>query len=542
MKRLSLLLSVALASFAAACSSGGSGVQPPPPTGNFTLASLKGNYAFSMVGEDINGGFITRVGSFIADGNGGITSAFEDLIDTSTGTITTVAFTQPGTYSISANGKGTMTFQTAAGTGLVLSIVLSAAAPAGQGLMIETDPVTAINATSSGSFSQQNTAIFTTPFAASNYVFDFSGLDASGAPVSFVGEVQINAGGVVGGGTFDRNDASISTDPSGPLPIVSGGSYTADPVNNATYGRSTITFNGLSYAIYPVDQTHAKVLETDGLALTSGDLFEQTGTIPSQNSAFTTSFVYLVGGTSFNSSNTFALTRAGSFLPDGNGTLTTSAIRYDQNNNGTHLCVDSGDSACAASAVGAYVIGTGTNFTVGRGTLSLSQITGQSATISDVFYFISPNSFVIQDTSSSVVADGTMATQSGTFTASALAGNYIFNLSGQVLGTSGFEEDFVGFYALSSSTSNNITGVSDFVELGSSSNRPPAFINEAISGTLQINGDGTKRNGYQINITGTSPSPQINFIAYIASPQQVFLIGTGSNRVTAGMAVFQPTP
>ncbi|HXY25035.1 MAG TPA: hypothetical protein VEI73_10320 [Candidatus Acidoferrum sp.] len=536
MKRLSLLLSVALASFAAACSSGGSGVQPPPPSGNFTNASLKGNYAFSMVGEDTSGGFITRVGSFIADGNGGITSAFEDLSDG--GALSTVAFTQPGSYTMQANGKGTLTLLTAAGTGLQLSIALSAPAPAGQGLMIQTD----LNATSSGSFSQQNTAIFATPFAASNYVFDFSGLDSVGAPTSYVGEVAINAGGVVGVGTFDRNDANIPTDPSGPQPIIAGGSYLPDPINNATYGRSTITFAGLSYAIYPVDQTHAKVLETDGQALTSGDLFEQTGTIPSQNSAFTTSFVYLVGGTSFNSSNTFALTRAGSFLPDGNGTLTTSAIRYDQNNNGTHLCVDSGDSACAASAVGAYVIGTGTNFTVGRGTLSLSQITGQSATISDVFYFISPNSFVIQDTSSSVVADGSAATQSGTFTNASLAGNYIFNLSGQVLGANGFEEDFVGQYALSSAASSNITGVSDFVELGSGSNHSPAFLNEAIAGTLQVNGDGTKRNGYQLNITGTSPSPQINFIAYIASPQQMFLIGTGTNRVTAGTAVFQPTP
>jgi hypothetical protein len=535
-RRLLFVLATCAALWIAACSSGG-GVQPPPPSGKFTNASLKGNYAFSMVGEDLNGQFITRVGSFVADGNGGITSAFEDLDDG--GSLTTVAFTQPGTYSISANGKGTMTFMTAAGTGLQLSIALSAAAPAGQGLMIETDPVTAINATSSGSFSQQNTAIFATPFAASNYVFDFSGMDGTGAPTSYVGEVLINAGGVVGGGTFDRNDAGISTDPSGPQPVT-GGSYAIDLTNNATYGRSTITFNGLSYAIYPTDQTHAKVLEIDGQAFTSGDIFEQTGTIPSQNSQFTTSFVYLVGGTSFNTVNTFALTRAGSFTPDGNGNLTSTDIRFDQNNGGTTLCVDpKSGSGCTSSATGTYVIGNGTNFQAGRGSMNV-QIPGQKAQINDVFYMISPSSFVIQDADSSVVADGTMATQSGTFTNSSLAGNYVFNLSGQVLGSNGFEEDFDGFYALSSSASNNITGVSDFVELGSTSNRPPAFINEAISGTLQINGDGTKRNGYQINITGTSPSPQINFIAYIASPQQMFLIGTGNNRVTAGTVVLQP--
>jgi hypothetical protein len=502
--------------------------------GTFTNASLKGNYAFSMVGEDINGNFIARVGSFVADGNGGITNALEDLDDA--GTISTVAFAQPSSYSIQANGKGTITL-TSLGGALSLSISLSAPAPAGQGLMIQTD----LTATSSGSFSQQNTAIFTTPFAASNYVFDFSGLDSAGAATSYVGEIAINAGGVVGSGTVDRNDGSVATDPSGPLAISGGGSYMADPVNNATFGRGTITFGGLSLAYYPVDQTHAKVLQIDGSSLTSGDLFEQTGAIPTQNSAFTTSFVYLVGGSSLQAGN--PLTRAGRFTPDGSGNLTSASIRFDQNNDGVPLCVDpASGSGCSPSATGTYVIGTGTNFALGRGTLNL-MIQGQNAAISDVFYMISPSSFVIQDISANVIADGSMASQTGTFTQSSLAGNYIFNLSGQVLpsgGNVGFEEDFVGQYALSTATSKNITGASDFVEPGSTSNKVPAFLNVAITGTLQVNGDGTQRNGYQLVINGTSPSPQINFIGYFASPQQMFLIGTGANRVTAGTVVLQP--
>ncbi|HYL86826.1 MAG TPA: hypothetical protein VE263_21550 [Candidatus Angelobacter sp.] len=538
MRRLSLLLSIGLASFAAACSSG-NGVAPPPPMGNFTNASLKGNYAFSMVGEDINGQFIARVGSFVADGSGGISAAFEDVTDA--GTNTTVAFGQPSTYNIQANGKGTITLATLAGSALQLSISLNAVAPAGQGLMIQTD----LNATSSGSFSQQNTAIFTTPFAASNYVFDFSGVDSAGAATSYVGEIAINAGGVVGSGTVDRYDGNTPTDPSGPLAINGGGSYVADPVNNATFGRGTITFGGLSFAYYPVDQTHAKVLEIDNSSFTSGDFFEQTGAIPSQNSAFTTSFAYLVGGTSFNSVNSFPLTRAGRFTPDGNGNLTSASIRFDQNNGGAPGCVDpTAGSGCSPSATGTYVIGTGTNFPVGRGTLSLV-IPGQKATINDVFYMISPSSFVIQDTSANVIADGSMASQTGTFTQAALAGNYIFNLSGQVLPSGGslaFEEDFVGQYALSTATTKNITGASDFVEPGSTSNRVPVFLNVAITGTLNVSGDGTQRNGYQLVLNGASPSPQINFIGYFTSPQQMFLIGTGTSRVTAGTVVFQPTP
>ena len=69
---MKLFLSVVIlaASIAAACGGGGSTTPPPPPpVGKFSNASLKGQYAYSMSGEDLNGAFIARVGSFSADGN-----------------------------------------------------------------------------------------------------------------------------------------------------------------------------------------------------------------------------------------------------------------------------------------------------------------------------------------------------------------------------------------------------------------------------------------------------------------------------------------
>jgi hypothetical protein len=499
--------------------------------GGYTNASLKGNYAFSMTGQDgTTGAFIARIGSFIADGNGNITNAIEDLDDG--GSISTVSFSQGGTYSIQANGRGILTLQTAAASGLQLSISLSAPAPAGKGFMIQTD----LSSTSSGNFSQQDVTSFTQPFSAFTYVFDFSGTDNTGFPTTFIGNVALNGAGGVGVGVFDRNDGGISTDPAGPLTINAGGSYQLDSSagNAANFGRGTITFGGLSFAFYPIDQTHAFILETDGSSLTSGDFFQQNGTIATQNSGFTGSFVFLAGGAAL--TNSTALTRAARFTADGGGNLTS--VRFDQNDNGNFLCVDT--TACGSSqATGTYTIGP----TAGRGTLSI-QIQGQQAVIDEVFYLVSPTSMVIQDSSANVVASGTMLAQTGTFSNSSLAGNYIFTLTGQVLpsgGNVGFEEDFVGQYALSSSASNNISGVSDFVELGSTSNHIPAFLNVPITGTLKINGDGTLRNGYQL-ITGNSPSTTINFTAYMISPSQAFLIGTGSNRVTAGTVSSQQTP
>src|SRR5262249_39517406 len=170
MNRLTVLLSLCVAIFAAACGGGGSGSVPPPPTGTFAKSSLKGNYAFSMSGEDLNGFFISRVGSFVADGSGNITGAVEDVVDGRTGATAAIAFTG-GTYTVQPNGQGTITLNSAAGTGLAFSISLNAAAPNGSGFLIQTD----LNASSGGTFSQQNVGAFTQPLAAANYVFDFTG-------------------------------------------------------------------------------------------------------------------------------------------------------------------------------------------------------------------------------------------------------------------------------------------------------------------------------------------------------------------------------
>jgi hypothetical protein len=530
-RRFAFLFVLVVAMLSAACS-GGSSSTPPPPTGGFTAASLKGNYAFSMSGQDANGLFITRVGSFVADGNGHVTAAIEDLDDG--GSIATVPFTQGGSYTIQANGRGTLTLNTAVNSGLILSISLSSPAPNAAGLLIQTD----LNSTSSGSFAQQNVSSFTQPFAAANYTFDFSGADTIGAPISLVGEIGVNGAGGLGTGVLDRNDGGNATDPSGPLTINAGGNYVPDnnAGNAANFGRGTFSFAGLSFAFYPIDQTHAKFLQIDGSAFTSGDVVQQNGAIPSQNSGFTTAFTFLVAGSALNTGT--ALTRAMRFTPDGNGHLGT--IRIDQNSDGSFFCVDSGDSGCSSQTPsGTYSI-TGPG---GRGTLSIS-IPGQNATINDVFYVAGPALAFIQDISANVVADGSMLGQVGGLPAS---GNFIFNLTGQVLpsnGNVGFEEDFVGQYTLSTSVTNNISGTSDFVELGSTSNHIPAFTNVATTGTLKINGDGTGRNAYQLMFApGGSPAVKINFTAYMGgSPPQLLLIGTDGNRVSIGSASTQATP
>src|SRR5512137_707204 len=167
---MKLLLSVVIltASIAAACGGGGSTPPPPPPVGKFSNASLKGQYAYSMSGEDLNGAFIARVGSFFADGNGNITQGFEDV--NSVSGVTQVSLSG-GNYVIQPNGRGTLAL-TNATSSLLLSITLIST---NKGFMIQTD----LGATSSGNFTLQTTSAFTNAGINGKYVFDVSGVDSN---------------------------------------------------------------------------------------------------------------------------------------------------------------------------------------------------------------------------------------------------------------------------------------------------------------------------------------------------------------------------
>src|SRR5437879_5161007 len=206
MKRLLLFSAMALAVFTGACSSGVGGPPAPQPTGNFSLASLNASYAFQMSGTDINGNFIARVGSFTADGKGNITAGIEDVNDG--GTVNLVGSSAPvvfdaapqSVYTILSNGRGKLTLHDASGT-LTFSITLTSATASSTsaGFMVETDG----NATASGSFRAQTINTTLSPA----YAFDFSGVDASGAGLSYVGQFNTNTTTGITGGVFDRNDA-----------------------------------------------------------------------------------------------------------------------------------------------------------------------------------------------------------------------------------------------------------------------------------------------------------------------------------------------
>ncbi len=520
MKRLPLFSAIMLATFTGACSGGVGGPPPPTPTGNFSLASLNGSYAFQMSGTDVNGNFIARVGTFTADGKGNITAGIEDVNDGGTinlvGSSAPVVFdaTPQSTYTVVSNGRGKLTLHDASGT-LTFSITLTSASAASTsaGLMVETDG----NATASGSFRAQS---ITTTFSPA-YAFDFSGVNlGTQLGLSLVGQFTTNTTTNIMGGMFDENDGGSL----GPAITISPTAIILDAANSA-FGRGQTIINGRTFEFYVVDGSNLAVLEEDGSGLTSGFATAQNA-VPTQTSGVAGSFVFDVGGSANSTTSVGPLARAGRF--DANG----GAI--------TNLFLDENFSGTASTFPGAGGIGNVT-FTIdaagsGRGTLTFTDVTSGHV-FSYVFYMTSASGGFIQDTSSTVVADGSLFLQSGTFTAASLAGNYIANWSG-VNGKNGFEEDFNAQFALSSATSNNITGTVDYTELANSSNQ--IVTGAGVAGTFKLTGNGTGGGSTANTVTLQAGGQTFHFSAYLISNNSILLIGTDSAHVVLGSMARQP--
>ena len=298
------------------------------------------------------------------------------------------------------------------------------------------------------------------------------------------------------------------------------GSYTAP---DATFGRGTMTFASRNFAYYLVDNTRIRLIETDGLLFTSGDALMQTN-VPTATTAG--NFVFVIGGSSV-LGTAGPIARGGRFTTDASGNLTS--ISVDDNNNGSASITTSFTNT-------RFAIDTA-NPGTGRGTLTFTA-TGQQNPFTAVFYFSSATEAVIQDTSTGIIGDGTMLAQTGPFSSSGFTGNYAVNWSGQNLAL-GFEEDFAGQYALSSS--NSVSGAIDFVELASASKRNPLFSNIELTGNFGFSGDGTQRDTYTLT-TNSAPNTTYDFAAYIggtASAPTVLLINVDPHHVDAGTTTLQ---
>src|ERR1700742_266052 len=241
------------------CGGSGQSLSFPPPQGGFTNSNFTGPFAFSYTGTD--GGFLAGGGSFQADGSGHISSGTQD-INSGLGINTNVAIS--GTYTVRADGRGTINITSAAGNSTLDFVIVAN----GHALVTRFDG----NATGSGTIDQQTTSSFTNAALAGNYAFSLAGIDNVGNPLGVAGNFTANAAGNITGVTDSNDTGSVlpNVAMTGTIPVTASGRGTA--TINSVRGQT------LTFAYYVVDNTHLKMVETDTIFALGGEAFNKTGT------------------------------------------------------------------------------------------------------------------------------------------------------------------------------------------------------------------------------------------------------------------------
>jgi len=346
-------------------------------------SDLNGNYAFLVSGFDPSGKNFMAAGSLFASG-GAISNGIMDTNDG--GTVQTqIAFS--GTYSIGADGVGTMTL-VPVGRTFAVSFV-----PSGSGSFVQNANLIEFDNTgdqASGVLLQQTTSDFSTALTSGGYAFGFLGSDAAGLRYGLAGAFT-GSPGIFSNGMLDSDDGGT---------LQSSQAFTGTfNTPNVSTGRGTMAFSvagqAANYAFYVVNLQQVLVIEIDTTAIVSGSVLLQSGPF---GPAFLTDAVF----------ETTALPAAGTALSQ-LGVITTdsSSILNTSFNNNT-------------SVTGAIQTGSGT-YTVAtaNGRTTLTGGTGLASS-DPVIYLVQANQGFLVGTDTTVTF-GFMKAQSGSLT---LSGTY----------------------------------------------------------------------------------------------------------------------
>jgi len=323
MSSIRLVLPAVLAALAIlpSCGSSNNGTTAPvaPPSGSFSDSNLNGTYVFSVSGIDVQGAPYAVVGTFTANGSGGITAGAIDVNDADlSAPVADSAINGNSSYKVAVDGRGEVVLGTSLTSPLntiTLDFVLQ---DSSHGLLTEFDT----GATGSGTLDLQTTATPSGPFA-----FNFSGSDStSGTADAFatVGNFTIGSGGAITGLEDLSDNATAYPNQSLSGTVVAGPSTSPGTVLTTGLGSGLGT---LTFDVFVIDSTHLKFIEMDANKNLVGDAYAATSTtMPTGTLAFTLAGV-------FQSATT--VSAAGGFIvTDGSGNI-TSASTIDSNNGGT---------------------------------------------------------------------------------------------------------------------------------------------------------------------------------------------------------------
>jgi hypothetical protein len=461
----------------------------------YSTSSFRGQFAFSMAGRNAPGAFF-RAGSFIADGAGKLSTGLEDVNAASCAVTNPISFV--GTYTVSADGRGTMTFADGC-TPSTFSFVL---------VNNNQLQITGFDnsGTATGQANLQDPTFFNASGLIGTYVFDFAGVHGV-SPLSEIGEFTSDGLGKITSGSIDVNDGgSVSQ-----LQLASPTSMNPNPspysVNSNGRGTATIstTVGGpFQFAFYIVSRGSAIFVGTDPQTTVggvTGVASQQSPNSPLDATSLNGNIAFLIAGPVPNGT----IATAGSFSTDGNGHITAGVL--DENANGTA-------SQNLAFSNGSYSVAS-----TGRGTATF---TAGGHTYTLVFYLSTPGNAVLQETDSGRTSDGSFAQQqTAPFSLASIQGNYALQTS--------------GFSSASPSSAQTITG--PLVANG---------VGQISSGTIDINSAGTPTsetvsgtyslpasNG-RATLTLNPSTDNRNFAVYVVNSTQVFVLGIDAGRLASG--------
>ena len=374
---------------------GGEMISQDPSVSGAGNGNLSGTYSFNFAGVSSSATDESVSGEFAANGHGAISQgsavAPGELDINAAGSLTGPVPLAATTYSVSSNGRGTVTLNngTANLTFSFYPVSVSRAK------FIEIDapapPSTTPDSILAGdAYKQQTPSTCGWSLNASlsgSIVLETTG-DSSGVVVQDVGSFTAS-NGAVSGVSMDQNSGGAYTQPTG----SGSDNYTMDPC-----GRGTLSIAGHTYVFYIISVSDAVLQETTSGVVSWGLLLPSQGG-PFADSTFTGSYAFRVGGTD-------AAGTAG-HREDFLGQLTSAG-------SGTGLAgnLDLNDFGTTQTGV-AITNGTFLPVPAGslRATMALPLTTTPSSTRNLVLYMVSPTLFYILDTDSAGTALGVINNQ-----------------------------------------------------------------------------------------------------------------------------------
>lgn len=408
---------------------------------------LNGQYAFLLQGGSANAGYTTLIGSFTANGAGGITGGLLDA-NASTGPSTGITILPSGSsYTVGLDNRVCLTLANSAGgvQKFRAGVGILVAGVATRGRIIRFDDNNARLPRQSGILMKQDPTSFNPGALLGTYVNGFVGVDFYGFRNATVGVLTSNGTGALTSVTQDYDVAGPTANVAG---NTTGGSGSYIMAVNAASGRGTATImtSGLgtnNLVLYMVSSSEILAMTTDNinipnavLSIYSGELRKQTGPFPTTTLDGNNYVLYLTGVDHSSGGNDTVIGQA-TFTTNGNATVT-----IDENNNGTLKPTVSGSVNFPITSNGRATI-------PGLGTGSHPSI----------LYLIDANSAFVVGTDNAV-AFGYVEKQIGSaFATSSISGSFFLGGDAPTTGVS-YKSGTASFNSPASGTSS-ISGKSD---------------------------------------------------------------------------------